>query len=194
MEHFSQQSDQCIGGGSVQRVINETNDILVRKRVKRPENIGCGVILTDQEGKLILGTRTDLPEFALKRIIENGEEFKWTLAGGGMEFDESPIFCAMRELKEEFGLEAGKHTTRLQVVGFHDSYFVKYRQVKAKRDYAFIASLKGDASINDIVPQPGEIGEARAFSKEEILQMISEDKVYKASKTSLLMAIRMGYL
>jgi 8-oxo-dGTP pyrophosphatase MutT (NUDIX family) len=184
----------CIGGYGVQNIIDETNDILAHKRIKRPDNIGCGVILLDHDGKIILGTRTDLPESVYNRIIQNGEEFKWTIAGGGMEFNESPLYCAIRELKEEFGIEAGKQTTHLKIVGFHDNYFVRGDRVKPKRDFAFITTLKRNTTIDDIVPQIGEIGRVQAFTKEEVLDMISQEKIYKASKTSLLMAINMGYL
>jgi 8-oxo-dGTP pyrophosphatase MutT (NUDIX family) len=181
-------------GMSVQNIIDKTNNTLAYKKVNRPESVGCGVILLDHSGKIILGTRTDYPEEVLKRILDSGEELKWTNAGGGMEERESPIYCIMRELKEEFGIEAGKQTTHLEVVGYSDNYYLKNKWVRCKRDYVFITSLKHGTSIDDIVPQKGEIGIVKAFTKNEVIDMIIEDKIYKATKNSILMAIKLGYL
>jgi 8-oxo-dGTP pyrophosphatase MutT (NUDIX family) len=181
-------------GMSVQNIIDKTNNVLAYKKVNRPESVGCGVILLDQSGKIILGTRTDFPEEVLNRILESGEELKWTNAGGGMEERESPVFCVMRELREEFGIEAGKQTTHLEIVGYSDNYYLKNKWVRCKRDYVFIGSLKNGTNIKDITPQKGEIGEVRAFSKNEVIDMIVQDKIYKATKNSILMAIKLGYL
>jgi 8-oxo-dGTP pyrophosphatase MutT (NUDIX family) len=194
MHYSNYRNNQAIGGPVIQNIIDETNDVLIRKRVRRHSDMGCGVILLDKNDNIILGTRTDLPEYVLQRIIETGEELKWTLAGGGMEYDESPLYCAIRELKEEFGIVAGKQTTHLQVIGYNDNYFMRNKQVRAKRDYTFITRLKDNTTIHDIIPQEGEIGETKAFTKDEILEMISEEKIYKASRMSLLMAMKMGYL
>jgi 8-oxo-dGTP pyrophosphatase MutT (NUDIX family) len=181
-------------GMSAQSIIDKTNNALAYKKINKPDGIGCGVILLDDTNKIILGTRTDFPEEVLKRILDSGEELKWTNAGGGMEERESPIYCVMRELREEFGIEAGKQTTHLDIIGYSDNYYLKNRWVKCRRDYVFITRLKSNTSINDIVPQQGEIGEVKAFSKQEILEMISQDKIYKATKNSILMAIKLGYL
>jgi 8-oxo-dGTP pyrophosphatase MutT (NUDIX family) len=54
--------------------------------------IGAGVIIENEEGKVLLGRRRD-----------NG---LWDLGGGGMELGESLEDCAKRELFEEMGLTA----------------------------------------------------------------------------------------
>jgi inorganic pyrophosphatase len=54
--------------------------------------IGAGVIIENEEGKVLLGRRRD-----------NG---MWDLGGGGMELGESLEDCAKRELFEEMGLTA----------------------------------------------------------------------------------------
>jgi 8-oxo-dGTP pyrophosphatase MutT (NUDIX family) len=181
-------------GLRVQDIIDETNEIIAYKKVNRPEQMGCGIILLDKKQRLILGTRTDYPEDVLKKILDSGQELKWTNAGGGMENGESPIFCIMRELKEEFGIEAGKQTTHLEIVGYSDNYYLRNRWVKCRRDFTFIASLKNNTTINDIVPQQGEIGEVKAFTKSEVLDMIVQDKIHKPTKNAIMMGIKLGYI
>lgn len=187
-------NNRYLGGLRSQNVIDETNNILVRKRIKNAENIGCGIILLDKDDKIILGTRTDLPEGVYERMIKNGEEFKWTIPGGGLENNECPLFGAMRELEEEFGIKAGKQTTQVETIGYHDYYYVRDNVIRNRRDFAFVTKLKWNTTIEDIKPQLGEIGEVKSFSKKEIVDMIKHEKIYRASRTSLLMAIKMGKL
>ena len=181
-------------GLRIRDIINETNEIIAYKKVERPESVGCSIILLDRRGKIILGTRTDYPDGVLKKIIESGHELKWTNAGGGLENGESPVYCIIRELKEEFGIEAGKQTTHLEVVGYNNNYYLKNRWVKCRRDFIFIASLKDNVTMKNFIPQEGEIGEIKSFFKSEIMDMIIQDKIHKSTKNSILMAIKLGYL
>jgi 8-oxo-dGTP pyrophosphatase MutT (NUDIX family) len=178
---------------TIEKIIKKTNNILAHKRYFN-ENVGCGIILKDNNGRIILGTRTDLPEEVLQRILNNNGELKWTNAGGGLERGESPIYCIMRELKEEFGIEAGKQTKHIEVIGYNDMYTMKNGIIKSKRDFTFITTLKEGTRVEDLIPQKGEIGEIKAFTKREILDMINNDKIYKVSKNSIIMAMKLGYL
>ncbi len=67
----------------------------LRKSVGHQTIIQCAasVIIVNEEGKLLLGRRTD--------------NHKWGYAGGSVEIDEKVEDCARRELWEETGLTAG---------------------------------------------------------------------------------------
>ncbi|HET9810952.1 MAG TPA: RNA pyrophosphohydrolase [Sphingomicrobium sp.] len=54
--------------------------------------LGVGVMLLNREGKVFVGARIDNPEDA------------WQMPQGGLEQDEQPWPCALRELQEETGI------------------------------------------------------------------------------------------
>lgn len=56
--------------------------------------IGIGVIILNKNGKVLLG----------KRISKHGQN-TWSFPGGHLEENESPTDCALRETKEETGIE-----------------------------------------------------------------------------------------
>jgi len=142
----------CIGGFTMQSIVSKATEKLANTSMKKNENIGCGIILLDQNDRIIMGTRTDLPPGVYERKIMNGEEFNWTLAGGGLEAYETPTYCIIRELKEEFGIQAGKQTGHVSPVGYHDSYFVRGKEVIPKRNFAFIAKLRDGVILDDFSP------------------------------------------
>ncbi|MFJ8472238.1 NUDIX domain-containing protein [Kitasatospora sp. NPDC094011] len=67
--------------------------------------IGCSVLLTDRDGKVLL--------------LQAGYRDHWQLPGGEMEPGEGPAECAARELREETGLSVGE--LRLLVVEWRDA-------------------------------------------------------------------------
>ncbi len=64
--------------------------------------IGTGVLIFNEQNKIIMGLRNDDPDKADSELKGEGT---WTLPGGKLEFLESPIECAKRETKEETDLD-----------------------------------------------------------------------------------------
>ena len=109
-------------------------------------------LIVDEDGRLLL----------VRRNREPGLD-GWALPGGFVETGESPIEAAMRELREETGLETGDPTlidiihqesefygTSLLIIGYH------------------FARFEG-------IPRPGDdAGEVRFFGREEIPSLAFE--------------------
>jgi 8-oxo-dGTP diphosphatase len=70
---------------------------------KRP-GVGFGVMVLD-EGRVLLGRRNDDPVKASSMLHGEGT---WTMPGGKLDFGETLVSGARRELLEETGLKAGK--------------------------------------------------------------------------------------
>lgn len=62
---------------------------------------GCGVILINDLGQILLGKRNDDPTLADSEMHEEGT---WSLPGGNIEYGESFYEAGMREVKEETNL------------------------------------------------------------------------------------------
>ncbi|MFQ5647768.1 MAG: NUDIX hydrolase [Candidatus Aenigmatarchaeota archaeon] len=73
-----------------------------KKCDKRCVRAGIGVLFV-KDGKVLLGKRHDDP---VKADSELHGEGTWTVPGGKMDFQESPIKGARREAREETSLEA----------------------------------------------------------------------------------------
>lgn len=63
---------------------------------------GCGIMVFNNEGKLLLGLRND---DASKADSELHEEGTWTMPGGNIEYGETFEEAGIREAKEETGLD-----------------------------------------------------------------------------------------
>lgn len=63
---------------------------------------GCGVLIIDQNNRLLLGRRNDDPKVADSELREEGT---WTLPGGNIEYGESFEEAGVREIKEECNLD-----------------------------------------------------------------------------------------
>jgi len=112
--------------------------------------VGCGVIITNWDGKVLLGKRSD------------GQG--WCLAGGKVEEDETYEESAKRELYEEFGITA----TNVSLVGITTSDAIVSGVQKKVKSYIFFA----DAYImprNELVPNE-EIVEFKWMWAEDILE------------------------
>ncbi len=64
--------------------------------------VGTGVLIFNNENKILLGLRSSDPEKADSELEGEGT---WTLPGGKLDFLESPIECAERETKEETDID-----------------------------------------------------------------------------------------
>jgi 8-oxo-dGTP diphosphatase len=68
---------------------------------KKRVGAGCGVILM-REGKILMGKRHENPDKAGSAFRSSGT---WALPGGKIEWGESFEECAIREVKEETGIQ-----------------------------------------------------------------------------------------
>ena len=94
----------------------------------------------------------------------------WEFAGGGTLAGETTTQSAVRELKEETGIQSQESKLQLFATYQHKNYFLD------------LFLLNKDVEISDIVLQPGETIDAKWASEETILQMIdNEEFVYSVS-------------
>ena len=94
----------------------------------------------------------------------------WEFAGGGTLAGETTTQSAVRELKEETGIQSQETELQLFATYQHKNYFLD------------LFLLNKDVEISDIVLQPGETIDAKWASEETILQMIdNEEFVYSVS-------------
>ncbi len=63
---------------------------------------GCGVILINKEGQILLGRRNEDASIADSEMHEEGT---WTLPGGNIEYGETFFEAGIREAKEETNLD-----------------------------------------------------------------------------------------
>lgn len=70
--------------------------------MKKNIGAGCGVIILDKNGRILLGRRNEDPEIADSELHEEGT---WTLPGGNIEYGESFEEAGVREIKEECNLD-----------------------------------------------------------------------------------------
>ena len=94
----------------------------------------------------------------------------WEFAGGGTLAGETTTQSAVRELKEETGIQSQESELQLFATYQHKNYFLD------------LFLVNKDVQISDIVLQPGETIDAKWASEETILQMIdNEEFVYSVS-------------
>ncbi|MCH9633559.1 MAG: RNA pyrophosphohydrolase [Chlamydiae bacterium] len=102
--------------------------ILVSKRPK----VGVGVLVI-QNGQLLLG----------ERIYAHGSG-TWCPPGGHLEYGESPIDCAVRELEEETGLVATEIVSGPWTNDFFQAEEKHYLSV-----YMFVKSFEGEPRVKE---------------------------------------------
>ena len=88
----------------------------------------------------------------------------WEFSGGGTLAGESTLQSAVRELKEETGIDAGEQELKL---------FATYQK---KNYFLDLFLVTKDVDIADIVLQPGETVDAKWATADEIQQMIENEE------------------
>lgn len=110
----------------------------------KPEIIASGLV--ERDGKFLL----------MKDTLEDGKEY-WIVPGGHVEFGETIEAAAMRELKEETGLD----TTKLSFLGFKEAIHTGHNYHTII--FFFLAKSSGE---NVVLDKEGT--EARFFTRDEM--------------------------
>lgn len=120
---------------------------------------------------------------------------KWLPPGGHLDENERPDLAAIREAKEETGLEIElieDENIKIEApnaTSFPRPYLCLYEKIPAYKDESahfhmdmiYIARVKGGQQRAAL----DEIAEMRWFSIDEIEALVSEEEIYEETKTSL---------
>ena len=112
--------------------------------------VGCGVLIENEEGQLLLQKRTDTGQ--------------WCVPGGAMEIGETYEEAAKREIREEVGVEV----TDLSLFGLYSG---KDRLIHYPNDdevYSLSVIFHTNSFIGKISDSDSEVMEHRFFSREDI--------------------------
>jgi len=131
--------------------------IVAERRERLPVSVSSAVFIEDEQGRLLL----------LQQASER-KGFRWGPPAGGLEAHEDPIMGALRETREEIGIE-------VELIDLIGIYSVDRGDKTTGIGFVF----RGKITEGKISPREGEISETRFFAPEEIKQLISEDKLYK---------------
>ena len=115
------------------------------KNNQKTTRIGSAVLITEGD-KILLGRRNKEPNFG-----------KWILPGGKIEFGETHIQAAIREAKEELGLEIEV----IRLAGHRLYYIIKPDEHRIIV-YSIARVLKGDISPSS------DISDARFFTRDQL--------------------------
>lgn len=115
----------------------------------------CEVWIRNSEGKFLM----------TQRHPDKKAGGLWEFTGGGVLTGETTKQAAVRELKEELGVNTEESQLSLLEVYRHKNYFMD------------IFVVKSDIDITALVLQPEEVVDAKWVSDEELLQMIEEKQL-----------------
>jgi 8-oxo-dGTP pyrophosphatase MutT (NUDIX family) len=142
---------------------------------KRVDEISAGGLVIDKSGtKGLLIGRIDAKD-------QNRERLLWSLPKGHIEEGESPEEAALREVKEETGIESEISKS----LGVIDFWFMAGGKRIHKTVHHFLFREKGGR----ISPQVSEVDDVRWFPLEEIVDRLAypdEKKLIARSKEMLL--------
>jgi len=129
----------------------------IKKRKRLPVSISAAVFIQDNQGRLLL----------LQQAAES-KGYRWGPPAGGMEAHEDPMIAALREVKEEIGIEA----ELIDLVGIYT--------VDRGDDASGIAFVfRGKIVSGQITPKEDEIQSFQFFTLKEMENLIKEDMLYK---------------
>ena len=115
--------------------------------------VGCAVMLL-KDGKVLLGHRHPDPEKASSELHGEGT---WTLPGGKVDFGETLLEAAGREVLEECGIEVGD----LEIISIGD-------EIIPGKHFVTIGFLCRDFSGGPEIREPNEITEWKWFEMDKL--------------------------
>lgn len=136
---------------------NKTNKVLPRgENLQKGEyNVGVEVWIITSNNELLITQRSPLKSHPLQ----------WEVPGGCLIAGETSVEGAVRELKEEIGLDID-----IKKLHFITTSLYKYQFVD-------IFTIKLDVSLSELTLQNEEISDARLVSLSEFLKLNSETQI-----------------
>ena len=112
----------------------------------------------------------DKGEFLIQKRSPNKKAFpnKWSQTGGAVDSGETSLQGAMRECKEELGIDIDKEKTELML------------SFKRKHDFVDVWLVRQNVDLKDVVMQEEEVADVKWVTKEELEKMIENDEVAKS--------------
>ena len=132
------------------------------KRERLPVSVSSAVLIEDEQGRLLL----------LQQAAERNNH-RWGPPAGGMELHENPIMTALRETKEEIGVEV----ELIDLVGIYTVNRDSEDEENGSTGVGFV--FRGKIVLGEITPQQDEIMNFKFFSLAEIERLIADDMLYK---------------
>lgn len=135
--------------------------------------VGTGVVIIGSDNTILLGRRTD-----------NG---MWCPPGGTLEAGESLEDCAMREVKEEVGIELEED----ELLQCH-TYATKDKVVKDGMNICIVSVgyiVRRDIDISRLSVDTKEFSEIKRFKPEEVQDIYSEMTEYAQVEVSKALSI-----
>jgi 8-oxo-dGTP diphosphatase len=123
---------------------------------QRPK-VGIGMMVLNDKGEVLLGHRNDDP---IKASSDLHGESCWTMPGGKLDFGETLLDGAIRELLEETGIKANKSKTELISLT---------NEIRPDTHYVTAGFLCSNFSAQG-GPASGWEGELKAMEPEEITE------------------------
>lgn len=127
------------------------------QRERLPVSVSSAVLIEDDQGRLLL----------LQQATES-KGHRWGPPAGGMILHENPITTALRETREEIGVE-------VELTNLVGIYTVDRKNNSTGIGFVF----RGKMSSGQITLREGEIMAFKFFSPEEIEDLIAKDMLYK---------------
>lgn len=109
----------------------------------------------------------DKKEFLIQKRSENKKIYpnKWSITGGAVDAGETSLEGALREVKEEIGIDIDKEKMEFML------------SFKRTHGFVDIWLVKQNVDLKDVVLQKEEVADVKWVTKEELEKMIKNDEV-----------------
>ena len=175
--------------------INDKDLVTVSKEIEAWYDVGLKTVRKDYSHLPEMPKANSMKPAAAVAIIDNGkllmlkrkDNKKWTLPGGTMELDESLVDCAIREIKEESGLDV----TILDIIGTYTdpNIRIEYSDGEVRREFTIVfygivqssnvvldeeSSAFGWISLNEVLKLPMADSQRKRIS--DVIEYVHTDK------------------